>query len=143
MGLERTFTSVFAQAQRACDDARMLFSPTPAKPFRRITGIALFTLYAGMTTATAQTAPPADLLRKNGCMACHGLVHKQVGPGFAQIADRYRNDAGAAPRMVEKIRNGSVGSWGRVIMPRQSLVSEADAKVLAAWVLSQQPGARK
>ncbi|MET3495018.1 cytochrome c [Variovorax boronicumulans] len=106
---------------------------------RRIAGIALFTLSVGTATAMAQTAPPADLLRKNGCIACHGLVHKQVGPGFAQIADRYRNDAGAAPRMAEKIRNGSVGSWGRVIMPRQSLVSEADSKVLATWVLSQPP----
>lgn len=88
------------------------------------------------STALAQ-AMPTDLLKKNGCLACHGLVHKQVGPGFAQIAQRYRNDPEAAPRLADKIRNGSVGTWGRVIMPRQSLVSEADAQVLAAWVLSQ------
>jgi len=87
--------------------------------------------------ASAQQAAPADLLRKNGCMACHGLVHKQVGPGFAQIADRYRNDPQAPARLAGKIRDGSVGTWGRVIMPRQSLVSQADAQVLAGWVLSQ------
>jgi len=80
-----------------------------------------------------------DLARKNACMACHGLVHKQVGPGFAQIAQRYRGDAAAPARLAEKIRNGSVGTWGRVIMPRQSLVSEADAQVLARWVLAQPP----
>lgn len=111
---------------------------TLAKLILRFSGIALLTLSAGTPAAMAQTAP-ADLLRKNACMACHGLVHKQVGPGFAQIADRYRNDADAAPRLAEKIRNGSVGTWGRVIMPRQSLVSEADSKVLATWVLSQPP----
>jgi cytochrome c len=101
---------------------------------------AFLAICCGAPTCLAQTAPPApvmDLLRKNGCMACHGLVHKQVGPGFAQIADRYRNDPEAPPRLAEKIRNGSVGTWGRVIMPRQSLVSEADARVLASWVLSQ------
>ena len=76
-------------------------------------------------------------------MACHGLVHKQVGPGFAQIADRYRNDPEAAPRLAEKIRNGSVGTWGRIIMPQQSLVSEADSQLLARWVLSQPPSVRK
>jgi cytochrome c len=43
-------------------------------------------------------------------MACHGLVHKQVGPGFAQVAARYRDEAAQAAR-----RNGSVGAWGRVI----------------------------
>jgi len=65
--------------------------------------------------AAAQT--PADLARRNACMACHGLVHKQVGPGFAQIAERYRGDAEAAARLAGKIRDGSVGTWGRVIMP--------------------------
>lgn len=85
--------------------------------------------------ATAQT--PADLASKNACLACHGLVHKQVGPGFAQIAERYRGDGEAAARLADKIRNGSVGTWGRVIMPRQTQVSEADARVLSQWILSQ------
>ena len=88
--------------------------------------------------AMAQVSP-TDLARKNGCMACHGLVHKQVGPGFAQIADRYRGDAQAPSRLAGKIRNGSVGTWGRVIMPQQTPVSEAESQALAAWVLSQPP----
>jgi len=101
----------------------------------------LFQLPAGCALAIlslcaiAQT--PAELARKNACMACHGLVHKQVGPGFAQIAERYRGDADAPARLAGKIRNGSVGTWGRVIMPRQTQVSEADAQVLARWLLSQ------
>lgn len=94
------------------------------------------TLAAFSLPAMAQVAPEA-LARKNGCMACHGLVHKQVGPGFAQIAQRYRKDADAPARLAEKIRDGSVGTWGRVIMPRQTQVSPADAQALAHWVLSQ------
>nr|WP_307688429.1 c-type cytochrome [Variovorax ginsengisoli] len=87
---------------------------------------------------TAQTVmTPQDLARKNGCMACHGIVHKQVGPGFAQVAERYRNDADAPGRLAAKIRNGSVGTWGRLIMPQQTQVGDADAQVLARWVLSQ------
>ena len=70
-------------------------------------------------------------------MSCHGLVHKQVGPGFAQIAERYRGDADAPGRLAGKIRNGSVGTWGRVIMPRHPHISESDAQALARWVLSQ------
>jgi cytochrome c len=72
-----------------------------------------------------------------GCLACHGMVRKQVGPGFAQIADRYRRDTSAPSQLASKIQRGSVGTWGRVIMPRQPRVTEADAKALAAWVLSQ------
>lgn len=77
------------------------------------------------------------LTREYGCLACHGMVRKQVGPGFAQIAERYRNDPLAPPQIAARIRNGSVGAWGRVIMPRQAGMSEAEARVLAEWVLAQ------
>lgn len=96
-------------------------------------------LLVGSLTAVAQTPSPQDLARKNGCIACHGMVRKQVGPGFAQIAARYRGDAEAPQRLAGKIQEGSVGTWGRVIMPRQTLVTPADAQVLARWVLSQPP----
>ncbi|PIF78510.1 cytochrome c [Variovorax sp. 54] len=114
-------------------------------PLRLPLALAGLLMAASSGAAAQQPQPsPVDLARKNACMACHGLVHKQVGPGFAQIADRYRNDATAPARLADKIRNGSVGTWGRVIMPRQSLVSEAEAQVLARWVLAQtqQPPAR-
>jgi len=95
---------------------------------------------AGPVAAQALVTEQAQALaRERGCMSCHGMVHKQVGPGFAQVAQRYRNDPAAAARLAAKIRSGSVGAWGRVIMPRQPHVTEADAKALAAWVLSQQP----
>ena len=101
--------------------------------------VAAVALLAGCALeVTAQTVlPPQDVARKNGCMACHGMVHKQVGPGFAQVAERYRNDAEAPGRLAAKIRNGSVGTWGRVIMPRMTQVSEPESQALARWVLAQ------
>jgi cytochrome c len=87
--------------------------------------------------ASAEAVDPKVLAQGYGCMACHGLVHKQVGPGFAQVAERYRGDPAKPAALAAKIRAGSVGAWGRVIMPRQPKVSEADAALLAAWVLAQ------
>jgi len=81
--------------------------------------------------------PGLALARGHGCLSCHGLVHKQVGPGYAQVAQRYRGDPEAPERLAAIIRAGSVGRWGRVIMPRQPGVTEAEARQLAAWVLSQ------
>jgi cytochrome c len=84
------------------------------------------------------TAGGAEALaREHGCLACHGLTRKQVGPGFAQIAGRYGNDPAAPSQLTAKIRDGSVGAWGRVIMPRQPHVTDTDAKALAGWILSQ------
>lgn len=106
--------------------------------------IALALMLAAQSAHSLEAAAPplaADLARRNGCMACHGLIHKQVGPGFAQVADRYRNDGNAPARLAAKIRSGSVGTWGRVIMPQQAQVSQSEALALAQWVLSQ-PSAR-
>jgi cytochrome c len=94
------------------------------------------------TPVKRPTTPELDarglaLTKERGCTACHAPDGKRVGPGFAQIAQRYRADPEADERIPQKIRNGSVGTWGRVIMPRQGQVTEAEAKVLGAWVLSR------
>jgi cytochrome c len=102
--------------------------------------LALVMLSALCAEAPAATQhSPLELARTHGCMTCHGMVRKQVGPGFAQIAQRYGNDREAAAVLAARIRTGSVGNWGRVIMPRQPQVIPADATALAAWILTGAP----
>lgn len=98
-----------------------------------------FALLLGSGLATAQSLSPQMLAQKSDCMSCHGLVHQQVGPGFAQIAARYRGDADAPTRLAGKIRNGAVGAWGRVMMPSHPQLTDAETLALARWVLSQPP----
>ena len=99
----------------------------------------LFSLLVSVPGFATTVDGEQALIREHGCLACHGMVRKQVGPGFAQIAERYRNDAAAPSRLAGKIQGGSVGTWGRVIMPRQSHVTDEEARALAGWVLSQPP----
>ncbi len=65
------------------------------------------------------------------------MVNTHVGPGFAQIAERYRGDPAALERLAGKIREGSAGVWGRKLMPRNPAISAEQAQTLAAWVLAQ------
>jgi cytochrome c len=81
----------------------------------------------------ADVQPLAD---KNGCFACHGMQTKLVGPGFAEVAARYKGDSEAAERLGKKIREGGKGVWGPVPMPAHGNLGEADARKLAEWVLS-------
>lgn len=76
------------------------------------------------------------LLAANGCMACHALDQKVVGPGFAEVAARYKGKEGVAA-VAANIRNGGAGKWGPVPMPPFSQLSEADAAALAKYVLSR------
>lgn len=59
-----------------------------------------------------------------------------MGPPFQQIAARYRDRADALDYLARKIRNGSVGEWGRTVMPRQPQVTEAQAHEMALWLVS-------
>ncbi|MDO8051818.1 c-type cytochrome [Janthinobacterium sp. SUN211] len=77
-----------------------------------------------------------SLLAANGCMACHALDQKVVGPGFAEVAARYKGKDGIAA-VAANIRSGGAGKWGPVPMPPFSQLSEADAATLAKYVLSR------
>ena len=117
-----------------------LISKRPSRNGRKLLSLALRVWLLVSAPAFAATVDGAQALaRDHGCLACHGMLRKQVGPGFAQIAERYRSDAAAPSRLAGKIQGGSVGTWGRVIMPRQPQLSDEEAKALAGWVLSQPP----
>ncbi|APA69313.1 SorB family sulfite dehydrogenase c-type cytochrome subunit [Janthinobacterium sp. 1_2014MBL_MicDiv] len=100
------------------------------------------TVAAAAKPAAAVAAPSTNgkdaktLLAENGCMACHALAQRVIGPGFAEVAARYKGKDGSAA-VAEHIRQGGSGKWGAVPMPPFSQLSEADAAVLAKYVLSR------
>lgn len=91
---------------------------------------------AAVPAAAASGKDVKTLLAANGCMACHAIDQKVVGPGFAEVAAKYRGKDGAAA-VAANIRNGGVGKWGPVPMPPFSQLSDAEAATLAKYVLSR------
>ncbi|MEO7760548.1 MAG: c-type cytochrome, partial [Casimicrobiaceae bacterium] len=87
---------------------------------------------------------PLALATKQGCLACHGVDKKLVGPGFREVATRYRTSPGAGSdkliaQLAGKIRTGSSGAWGSIPMPPQAQVSMANAEILARWIAAGAP----
>ncbi|MCX7293712.1 c-type cytochrome [Janthinobacterium sp.] len=106
-------------------DERGAAAPAVAKPAA-----------AAVPAAAASGKDVKTLLAANGCMACHALDQKVVGPGFTEVAARYKGKDGVAA-VAANIRNGGAGKWGPVPMPPFSQLSEADAATLAKYVLSR------
>jgi len=77
------------------------------------------------------------MLGKHGCVACHRVDKRVLGPSFKEVAAKYAGDSGAAARLAAKIRTGGQGVWGNVPMPPNTGVSESEASTLAGWVLQQ------
>ena len=97
---------------------------------------ALFALAALAAVAAPAMADQALATAKN-CMACHAVDKKLVGPAYKDVAAKYAGQAGAVDKLAVKIMKGGSGVWGPVPMPANAQVNEAEAKKLAAWVLSQ------
>ncbi|NYT65543.1 c-type cytochrome [Alcaligenaceae bacterium] len=92
---------------------------------------------AAATTAQASEASAGlQLARSNNCMSCHQVDQKRVGPAMTVIAERFADTEGAAAHLAQSILKGSRGQWGPVPMPAQSHVTDANAKLIAAWILS-------
>ena len=70
------------------------------------------------------------LLSKYSCTACHAVDKKVVGPGFNEVAQR---QSGKTDYLLGKIKSGSVGVYGNIPMPPQTL-PEADAQKIVEWI---------
>ncbi|GAC1416265.1 MAG: hypothetical protein NVSMB6_18660 [Burkholderiaceae bacterium] len=92
---------------------------------------------ATIAAASANTGDANALLNANGCLACHGIDKKIVGPGYHDVAAKYRGDAQAVSKLEASIRNGSVGKWGEVPMPPFSQLKPEEVHALAEFILKQ------
>ena len=90
---------------------------------------------AAVLVATPAFADQALATAKN-CMACHAVDKKLVGPAYKEVATKYAGQKDAVDKLAAKIIKGGSGVYGPVPMPANTQVNEADAKTLAAWVLS-------
>ncbi|WP_372657092.1 c-type cytochrome [Hydrogenophaga sp.] len=102
----------------------------------------LFVSLCGLFAASAfaQTVDAAvDLAKANGCYSCHANAEKVVGPAYSAVAEKYAGDKDAAASLVQSIKYGSKGKWGRIPMPAHASMSDADLKTLANWVLTVKP----
>lgn len=76
------------------------------------------------------------LAEGRGCMVCHKIDSKVVGPAYLDVAKKYKGDPKAPELLSAKIIKGGSGTWGAIPMPPQAQLSPEEAAKLAAWVLA-------
>ena len=96
------------------------------------------------TTATP-TKPVASAISMTGegvvthygCLSCHSVATNWVGPSYLNVAAKYRDDKEAYTKIAEQIHKGGSGKWGPTIMPPFPMMSDAEARKVADWILSR------
>ncbi len=90
-----------------------------------------------MMLASGSAMADLDLAKKSGCLACHGVDKKIVGPGWKEVADKYKGDAGAKENLIGKVKGGGKGTWGAAPMPPYSpRVSDENIEKLVDFILT-------
>ena len=100
--------------------------------------IGMTVAFAGSAFGQAKVDPKAAeaLMQKSGCVACHAVDKKVIGPAYKEVAAKYKSDKDAATKLAAKVKAGGQGVWGPVPMPPNAQVSDADIKTLVGWILT-------
>ncbi len=93
-----------------------------------LTAAACITL-AGMAQASEKLA------QASGCMACHSIDKKLIGPSYKDVAAKYRGKKGAEAELIKKVKAGGKGVWGDIPMTPNAHVKDEDLKAIVQWIL--------
>ncbi len=91
-----------------------------------------------LSVQAANAADPAEALaQKSGCLNCHSVQAAIIGPAYKDVAKKYKGDKTAEARLIEKVKVGGNGIWGKMPMPANSpQVKDDDIKTIVKWVLA-------
>ncbi len=90
--------------------------------------------------ATAALTPGERLMAKNDCRTCHNPQVRTVGPGYAQIAERYLNTPENTDKLAKKVIAGGTGVWGVAAMSAHPGLTPEDANAMVAYILGLDDG---
>jgi cytochrome c-550 PedF len=76
------------------------------------------------------------LAKKDGCLSCHTVDVRLVGPAYQEVARKYAKNKKAEARLLAKLKKGGSGTWGKVPMPAMDTLPEQDLKALIQWILA-------
>lgn len=85
-------------------------------------------------------SPGERVMAKSDCRTCHNAELQTVGPGYKQIAERYKNIPENVELLSEKVRKGGAGVWGIAAMSAHPDLQPEDAKAMVSYVLSLDEG---
>lgn len=96
-------------------------------------------LLAGASLFVLNAQADEALATKSGCLACHQIENKVVGPSYKDIAAKYKGQDGAQEMLTQSAINGGVNKWGPIPMPAKGGrmdVSDEDIGKIVAWILT-------
>lgn len=100
----------------------------------KIIAFSLMTL--SLLSSSLVLADGAALADKGGCLACHNVDTRKVGPAFKDISAKYKGED-VQETLINKIKLGGRGAWGVLPMPPNAgKLSDEEFKQVVQWITS-------
>ena len=87
---------------------------------------------ASVVFAGAAQASEA-LAKEKGCLSCHAVDAKKMGPAFKEVSGKYKGKADAEATLADVLKSGKA-TTGKAHPVAKA--SDDEMKALAKWVLS-------
>ena len=115
-----------------------------AAAIARKSRLGAFALMAGLLVAAADCAAldvirAQTLARQSGCLACHSIYQKKVGPAWKDVAAKYHGEAAADDRLYKHLTTGRKVRFDDGHEEDHPIVKTSDPKQvrnLVDWVLA-------
>ncbi|MFN0037215.1 MAG: PA14 domain-containing protein, partial [Saprospiraceae bacterium] len=85
-------------------------------------------------------SPGERVMAKSDCRTCHNAAVQTVGPGYKQIAERYKSTPENLELLSQKVMKGGAGVWGAAAMSAHPDLQPEDANAMVAYILSLDEG---
>jgi cytochrome c len=98
-----------------------------------------------LLTGSVMAADETALATKSGCLACHQVAVKLMGPAYKEVAKKYAGDKEAEARLATEVIKGTGpkgvgwmkdGKAALPFMPPNTTVTPEVATKLVQWILS-------
>ena len=90
-------------------------------------------IFVAMGLFISQAHADEALAKSKGCLNCHGIDNKVVGPAYKDVAKKYAGQD-VTDQLAAKVIKGGGGVWGQMPMPPNAVTPD-EAKKLVTWVL--------
>jgi len=94
----------------------------------------LIAVAAVASLAVAGAAQASEAMAKDkGCLGCHAVDAKKVGPAFKEVSAKFKGKADAEATVVSTMKSGKSSSGKAHPVAK---ATDDEMKALAKWVLS-------
>ena len=106
----------------------------------KLVKLAVLSVAAAGLLSNVAVADELALAKKSGCLACHAIDKKVVGPSWKDVAARYKGKDAKAD-LVAKVKAGGKGNWTEVtrgvpMPPYSPRVSDENIEKLVDFIMT-------